>query len=98
MFLRQVSLLVLGSQQALAAEPMAGRTEIQWEAIQGCPTESAVKTLVEERLGQPIDSPREQVLRFRAKVARNPVGEYEVDLSTTGVNGTIYGQSIMSPI
>ena len=75
------------SQQLHAVEPSTGRTEIQWETIQGCPTERDVKKLVEERLGQPLDFPREQSLLLQAKVTRNGAGEYEVDLLTTGASG-----------
>ena len=84
----QIPILLVCSEGALAAEPYSGRTEIQWQSIQGCPTESELKALVEERLGQPLDSPREQSLVIHAEVKRTTSGEFQVDLWTTGASGT----------
>lgn len=43
--------------------------------------------MVEERLGQRLDAPREQSLSVDAKVARNDASEFEVSLFTDGQSG-----------
>ncbi len=84
---RQICLIVIWSHRLAATESLSGYTEVRWEAIQGCPSESEVARLVEERLGQALDAPREQSLRLHAKVSRNDAGEYEVVLATEGASG-----------
>jgi hypothetical protein len=87
-FVRQVCLVVAWSYRLLAAESLGGKTEVRWEAIAGCPSESELVRQVEGRLGQALDAPREQSLRLHARVHRNDAGEYEVELLTEGASGT----------
>lgn len=71
----------------LAAGPEIPRTEIRWDAIAGCPTESQVIALVEARLGQPLNAPREQSLRLQATVTRGANNEYELVIASEGASG-----------
>lgn len=84
--LAKVSLLLVWSSEA-PAEIATSRTEVHWHAIQGCPSESALKHLVEEQLGAPLDAPREQSLSVDASLRKAKNGEYRVTIVTHGNSG-----------
>lgn len=71
---------------ASAAEPSS--TEVHWTAPAECPTERAVRQWVENALGQPIETEREQALSLSAQVTRTPDDRYVLVLSTSSRSGT----------
>lgn len=82
----KVSLILLWSRVA-AAEAPTSHTEVHWKAIEGCPSENALRGLVEERLGQALDVQREQSLRVDASLSRGRKGDYRVIITTRGASG-----------
>ncbi|MGE5783109.1 MAG: hypothetical protein ACM3ZE_00895 [Myxococcales bacterium] len=82
----KVSLILVWSSEA-PAEIATSHTEVHWHAIQGCPSESALKHLVEEQLGAPLDAPREQSLSVDASLRKAKNGEYRVTIVTRGNSG-----------
>lgn len=85
--LRSTLLLLAWCMPNHAAATQLHRTEIHWEAVKGCPSESDVLRQIEERLGQSLEAPREQSLRLHAKVTKSKAGEFEVLLSSEGASG-----------